>query len=147
MKMPSPQGPTVDDSTREKARALFTFLKEFTELRTRTIRSLEQYERVIWFYDLPRQDGCDCIAWHLGQEISDPEIWLEVHKPQLYPPPALPHDLQGWLNREEIENSSLDMPELRQSISVRVENNESGEGRFEERQLDDHPHIRKLWET
>ena len=44
---------------RESAVALYTFLREFAQLRTRTIRDVDAYEQVIWASDIPRQQGCD----------------------------------------------------------------------------------------
>ena len=42
---------------RHNARDLFTFLKEFTELRMRAVRSIDQYEKVLWLSDVPREKG------------------------------------------------------------------------------------------
>jgi len=39
---PPPQEGT--EATRASAAALYTFLKEFTQLRTKTVRSLDQYD-------------------------------------------------------------------------------------------------------
>lgn len=50
---------------RDRTIALYTFLKEFVQLRTKTIRNISRYEQdgqVIWAADIPREDGCHCIA-------------------------------------------------------------------------------------
>ena len=52
-----------EDEIRDRAIRLFTFLRELTELRTTTVRNCDQYEKVIWFDDIPQEVGCDCIAW------------------------------------------------------------------------------------
>ena len=50
---------------RDRAIGLYTFLKEFVQLRTRTIRDVSSYEQdgeVIWAADIPREHGCHCAA-------------------------------------------------------------------------------------
>ena len=44
-------------SERERAVALYTFLREFAQLRTRTVRDVDAYEQVIWVSDIPQQPG------------------------------------------------------------------------------------------
>lgn len=86
-------GPRGED-VRSRARALFSFLKEFTELRTRTTRSVDDYERVLWLVDVPREPGCDCAAWHRGRGEEEAEVWLEIRQPRLHPPPEVEPDLE-----------------------------------------------------
>lgn len=43
---------------------LFTFLRDLAALRTKTIRTLDHYEKVLWFDEIPQETGCHCIAWH-----------------------------------------------------------------------------------
>lgn len=77
--------PKNDEHIRDRAIRLFTFLRELTELRTTTVRSLEQYEKVLWFSDIPREQGCHCIAWGPIEDDERSEIWLEIRKPRLKP--------------------------------------------------------------
>jgi hypothetical protein len=71
------------DATRDRATALYTFLKEFTELRTKTARTLDQYEQVLWFSDVPHEAECECAAWHRGQDGEIGEVWLAIRQPRL----------------------------------------------------------------
>ena len=73
------------EATRNSAASLYTFLKEFTALRTKTVRSIDEYEDVLWFSNVPREPECDCAAWHRGQGHEDAEIWLEIRQPPLVP--------------------------------------------------------------
>ena len=140
-------GETRGDPARQNARALFTFLKELTELRMKAVRSVDQYEHVLWLSDVPQEKGCFCVAWNLGREEEERgDTWIEIHKPKLVPPPSPEALLEPWLIAEQISDSSRDMPELREEISVRVENaDESGEP-FERQRLEDHPEVREAWE-
>jgi hypothetical protein len=67
----------VEDILRNRAIRLFTYLKELTELRTKVVRNLHQYDELIWFSDIPKERGCFCAAW---QQPSDyePELWLRI---------------------------------------------------------------------
>ena len=70
----------------EDAVALYTFLKEFVQLRTSTIRDIAGYDQVIWAADIPRESGCYCAAWHRDAHDTSEEVWLEIRKPRLTQP-------------------------------------------------------------
>jgi very-short-patch-repair endonuclease len=132
---------------REKAIALFTFLKEFVRLGTQIVRSLNQYEKVLWIDSIPHEPECYCQAWEKaeGEETVGP--WIEVRKPRLKPPPDLPEELVVWVNVSEIENSRTEAPELRESIAVEVpQEDPEGGTRTEFIRLEDCPDIKSAWE-
>ena len=127
-------------SERENAIALYTFLKEFVQLRTRTIRDIDRYEQVIWVSDIPREPGCKCIAWHREAEDDSNEEWLEIQRPRLTPPPDPPETVIAWVRRDQVEDSSLDIPELHTSIP--------GESAQKPPlRLEDHPEVQAAWDT
>lgn len=134
------------EAVRTRAAGLYTFLKEFTELRSKIIRSVEQYDHVLWFSDVPREPECDCAAWHRGRDRDGGEVWLEIRQPSFVSAPTPPAQLEPWLVHGQVSDSSIEMPELRDEISVTVRN-ESGEERLERRLIADHPDIRSSWET
>ena len=72
--------------TRSRAVALYGFLKEFTELRTKTVRSVDEYEHVLWFSDIPKERECDCAAWHRGEDGEHAEVWIAIPQPRLARP-------------------------------------------------------------
>ena len=118
------------------------------QLRTKTIRQISSYERdgqVIWISELPREPGCDCIAWHRdahdahGTDASD-EVWLEIRRPQLTPPPEPPEEVSTWVRRDQIEDSSLELPELWPTLPR--ESPEDTTAR-----LDDYPEIQDAWDA
>src|SRR5262245_7118365 len=103
---------------RDRSINLFTFLKELTELRTKTIRSLEQYEQVVWFQDIPQEPGCHCVAW-AGVDLDEhSEAWVEVRKPRLKAPPKPPEIVAPWLNLKEVRDSDRATPEIRDHIAI-----------------------------
>ncbi len=136
-------GQTVRESTvseRENAVALYTFLKEFAQLRTTTtIRDTSEYEQVIWATHIPRESGCYCIAWDRNPSDTSDEVWLEIRKPRLTQPPEPPELVKPWLRTEQLGDSSLDLPELYGTLP----------GEFDDppRRLEDHPDVREAWDT
>jgi len=107
-------------SVRDHATALFAFLREVVKLRSKTVRSIDQYERdgnVIWFADVPRDPGCSCAAWRVeGTSAGSMSSWLEVSRPLLTEPPAPPEALRPWLIARDVSDSSLEYPDLQDSI-------------------------------
>lgn len=100
---------------------LFQFLRELTQLRSKITRSLDQYEKVLWFSDIPHEPECYCIAWNVeNQKGTDDGTWLEIQKPKLKPAPKLPNELTVWIPQKDISDSSLEYPRLRDSISEDV---------------------------
>ncbi|MBU0607359.1 MAG: AAA family ATPase, partial [Armatimonadetes bacterium] len=96
---------------------LFMFLRELTQQRIRTVRTLDQYEAAFWLADLPREEGCSCAAW--GGDQTDPDVpWLSIRRPSLPSPPRPPAILKEWLAPEDIANSALEQPELRRVSSA-----------------------------
>lgn len=132
---------------RKGAISLFNFLRELTELRTKTIRTIENYERVIWFSKIPREPGCQCIAWHQGNESEHEDVWIEIQKPRLKDGPGPPAELVPWLEPDEITDSSIELPELRQHIIV-SSSSQNGDNAAEVsyQYLEDTPEIKKIWE-
>ena len=104
--MSATRRPTDDGPMRDRAIRLFTFLRELTELRTTTVRSVEQYDHVLWFNDIPREQGCHCIAWGPIADDERAEVWLEIRKPPLKAPPKPPEKLMPWLESRELDDSS-----------------------------------------
>jgi very-short-patch-repair endonuclease len=103
---------------RDRAVRLFTFLKELTELRSRTVRSYDQYDHMLWFHEIPRNHGCHCIAWRATPKDELSDVWVEVCQPRFKKVPDLPARLKGWIDVLQLENSTLQSPSLRDRIIV-----------------------------
>ena len=130
----------------QSAIALYTFLKEFTQLRSKIVRSTDQYEDVLWFADVPREPECDCAVWHRAEDYDDEDVWLEIRQPQLHRPPRVPESLQPWLDPIQVADSSLELLELRDEIAVAV-STEYGANETERRRLEDYPEVKATWEA
>jgi very-short-patch-repair endonuclease len=135
---------------RDRAIRLFTFLKELSELRTRIVRTLDQYEEVIWLDEIPKASECYCIAW-IENSLPQTDIWVEINKPTLFSPPEIPVILQPWLSRTSIRNSSGELPSLAQSIFIEEECEPDENGAVHritiERELKDCPEVTEAWDA
>jgi very-short-patch-repair endonuclease len=141
--------PAEQDPTRSRAISLYTFLKELTELRTKAVRSISEYEKVLWFANLPREPGVRCSAWDASDEEDAADTWIEIRKPHLKAPPQPTADLSPWLDLEQLANSSRDIPELKTEIVVEIpisEGEDSVGVRTEVKRLEEYPEVRTKWE-
>ena len=104
---------------RDRSVRLFTYLPELTELNAKTTRTIDQYEKVLWFSNIAHEIGCHCIAWGpVDEEKSD--VWIEIKKPRLKALPEVPEELKPWVDLKEVQDSSLEFPDLRQRITVNI---------------------------
>ncbi len=136
-----------DAVLRDKAVRLFTYLKEFVQLRWVATRDCLNYESVLWFYEVPREQGCFSVAW--GAPREDDDVWLEVQKQSEPRCPAVPQACQNWVDPAEVSDSERD-PELRSVIaapSLNASSEPAGEleGSPSFLKLEDHPQVQELW--
>ena len=111
-------------TVREKAVQLFTYLKELSNLRTTHTKDVANYDEMLWFSDIPKEKICHCVAWELtwaqrGTEREERvDVWVVVHKPTLKSPPEVPDELEQWIKEDEVSNSALEEPGLRDKITI-----------------------------
>ena len=128
---------------RENAIALYSFLKEFAQLRTRITRDVSQYERegqVLWAHQIPRESGCYCIAWDRDPSSTSDEVWVELRKPRQSQPPEPPELVNPWVRSDQLGDSSLDFPELYETLLSESDDDPP-------RSLEDYPDVKQAWNT
>ncbi len=137
------------DLIRSRATRLFSFLRDLAEIRSKAVLSLDQYDLVIWLSQIPKILGCHCVAWEEGKPAQG-ETWIEIQKPAPKHPPAIPRELELWLDPEANADSSPDYPELKEEIEVFQPIEDSGASdlpfRSETQHLADHPEVTNAWE-
>ncbi len=142
---------TDDEQVRARATRLFTFLRELTELQSKTVRTIDQYDKALWFKAIPREPGCHCIAWRPIEDQEESDVWVEIRKPRLKAPPKVSDALEPWLDPQEVEDSSREFPVLRERIILDVpgeaDETDPAEQQTIVRQLEECPEIKSLWET
>lgn len=129
------------DHIRDRAIRLFTYLRELTQLRSKVIRTLKDYENVLWLSDIPREQGCFTQVWGVSQEGQE-DIWVEIKKPKLPSFPSAPKELQPWVREAHLADSSKEEPELLSRI-LAPDQQEDAEPRFIA--LNDNLHLIELW--
>ncbi len=134
-----------DEQVRDRTIKLFTYLRELSELQSKTVRTIDQYEKTLWFKEIPREPGCHCIAWRPIEDEEQSDVWVEIKKPRLKPSPKVADALEPWLNPQEVVDSSREYPVLRDKIILSVpdeaDETDTGEQQTIVRQLAECPDI------
>lgn len=143
------------DKIKDRAIRLIDYLIEIARLRSRIVREIDDYHRVLWLHEIPDEPKC-CFtqAWGTNKEY-DEDIWIEIKK---YNEPILdevPEICKKWVNESTLNNST-DIPELLSSITIQVEeqnpdadtdNSEQAQINVSKTlQLKDYPEVSKTWE-
>ena len=97
-----------------KAVNLFTFLGRAQELLVKPIRTVDKFERVMWFGDLP--DHASVRSAHRVAELELDAPLLAVDRVPKLDPPSVPELLLPWINGS-IEQFDRE-PELRDAIYI-----------------------------
>jgi len=149
--------PVEEDEHKDKAIRLFTFLREVTASRTKTVRTLDNYEQVLWIADIPQENECHFVGWNPIAETDSEDTWSEVKKPRMQSQPSLSSELGEWVNPHELKNSGNE-PALFERILIDSDLEEQEEQvdlpkeRMDDietpqfRELTDHPQIQALGE-
>lgn len=106
----------------QKVVRLLDYLTRLGQLRTKLIRDIEEYEKVLWISDIPQERGCFTQAWGRDED-HDPDEWLEVQSRREPELPAVPSLCKDWVKPSELRNKN-DLPELFMEITKQVQNPE-----------------------
>lgn len=138
------------DPDRQKLIRLIGFLQQIASLRTKPIRDIKVYEKVLWISSIPHERGCFTQAW--GRDGGyEPEIWLEVQSQSEPPLPLVPELCEDWIDRNSLRNKD-DIPELLSQITRRISNPDWHENSDQPEtipcieQLEDYPEVQKAWD-
>ena len=71
----------------ENTSNLLKYLKERIKLRTKAVRSIDNYENKVWIGDIPESKYCEIEPWIKNLSVnSDEELndkWIKIKKPKL----------------------------------------------------------------
>jgi very-short-patch-repair endonuclease len=133
----------------EKAVRLVEYLLRLASLRSKLVRDIDDYERVLWVNDIPRQKECFTQAWGRDEDY-DTDIWAEVqkrHEPEL---PSIPDQCKDWIDKKAVRNKN-DLPELLTRITRQIHNPAWLEGSDQPEYIsrtercDDYPEVLTAW--
>lgn len=127
-----------EEVVRDRAIRLFTYLRELSTLRSKVVCDVDQYERVLWFDELPDHPTIYSVARGLAE--NDRDLWIEVRRSDEPLLPDPPRVLADWLDLTKLRDSAA-APELRVEIT-RV----AADGTAITSRLLDQPQIVTAWE-
>lgn len=129
---------------------LVDYLLRLATLRTKLIRDIADYEKVLWVSSVPHERGCFTQAWGRDEE-HEPDEWLEMQNRREPELPAVPAPCKDWVNLTALRNKD-DLPELLPEIirqipnpDWRVESDQQETIPHKER-LEEHPEVQRLWD-
>jgi very-short-patch-repair endonuclease len=134
----------------EKAVRLVDYLLRLASLRSKLVRDIEEYERVLWLSSVPHERECFTQAWGRDEEHESDE-WLQVQNRREPELPALPDRCKEWVNQSSLRNKG-DLPELLSEITRQAANPDWCEGSDQPQfiprteRLEEHPEIKRAWD-
>lgn len=137
-----------NNAAREKTLRLVDFLSALARLSSKVIRSLHEYHKKMWIWEMPREKNCYTRVWGAYEEHSD-DVWIEIKKFPEPPLPKIPEKCRDWVDHDTIRNIK-DIPLLKESIVViREEQNEETGEKYSSQvniPLSEFPEVQKAWE-
>ena len=134
----------------QKVVRLVDYLLRLATLRTKLIRDIAEYEKVLWVSNVPHERGCFTQAWGRDEE-HEPDEWLEVQNRREPELPAVLPPCKDWVNLSALRNKNR-LPELIPEITRQVRNPNWREGSDEPENiprtecLEDHPEVQQAWD-
>jgi len=104
----------------QKVTRLVDYLLRLATLRTKLIRDIAEYERVLWISNVPHERECFTQAWGRDEEHEQDE-WLEVQNRREPELPTVPAQCKDWVSLSSLRNKS-DLPELLPEITRQIPN-------------------------
>jgi very-short-patch-repair endonuclease len=138
----------LNSAGRDKILRLVDFLSALSHLSAKIIRSIDEYHRKMWVYEIPREKNCYTRVWGANEEHSD-DIWIEIKKFPEPPLPKVPEKCRDWIDHSTLHNIK-DIPLLKETICITHEEQGDEPGVINSSQvnlfLSDFPQIQKTWE-
>lgn len=134
----------------QKVARLVDYLLRLATLRTKLIRDVADYERVLWVSTVPHERGCFTQAWGRDGE-HEPDEWLEVQNRREPELPVVPAQCKNWVSLPSLRNKN-DLPELLPEITQQipnpdwVEESDQPETIPQTEHLEDHPEVQEAWD-
>lgn len=142
-----PTTPPSQNGT-DKAARLIDYLTAVASLRSKVVRTVDQYDKVFWFDDIPSEKECFSRPQGSTDDYSD-DIWLEVTAAKEPPFPPPPESCKDWVDSKLLKEGT---PHLMESIEVEISNpdhspdNDEPETILETRNLPDYPKVSKAFD-
>ena len=135
----------MDSEKYNKAIRLIEYLCELAKLRSKIVRDIRTYQKVLWIHEIPKEPQyCYTKAWGMEDDTDD-DVWIEIRKypePQM---PTIPEICQEWVDLDALSDPNS-VPQLFEAIDG--SDQESGKATMFNGtvQLVDNPSIQAAWE-
>lgn len=129
----------------DRGHRFFEFLYRIVQLSSRTLRTIEQYQDVLWLHQVPEEPGCKVFT----RDPRPPEkSWLIIDRPELPAAPELPHRLEGWLEEKTVRDhqTELELPDVATFMVTKAGLDGGVVQALEERNLSDFPEVAEEFE-
>jgi len=135
------------DEERDRAIRLFTYLKEISNIKTKVKKDVSEYDKVIWFHDVPENKTCHSVLNTSDGGNSQDPIWLEIKRTDSPKKPLYPSICQKWIEASE-DGGPADQPHLKQKIEVEIPPQyvHPGSPSYKVEYLVEHPEISREWQ-
>ena len=140
-----PHGPETHKVVR-----LVDYLLRLATLRTKLIRDIADYEKVLWVSSVPHERGCFTQTWGRDEE-HEPDEWLEVRNRREPELPVVPGQCKDWVNLPSLRNKN-DLPDLLAEITRQIPNPDWREESNQpetiphKERLEEHPEVQRVWD-
>jgi len=134
----------------EKTLRLVDYLLRLASLRTKVVRTVSDYEAVLWLSQVPQKPSCFTPAWGRDGEYES-DVWIEIQtrpEPQL---PPVPDQCKDWIDIALLRKKG-ERPGLRTEITRQIKNQEWHEGCdqpeyiLKVEKVEHFPQVQKAWE-
>lgn len=138
-----------DGEHKSKAIRLVEFLTRIALLRTKVVRDLSDYTRVLWIDEIPKHMACFTRAWD-PNESYDSDVWIEVQNQREPELPRVPVLCEDWADPSTLRSKD-GRPTLFKEITRQVENparhDDSDQPEFVSYvdYVDDYPEVHTAW--
>ena len=135
---------------------LFRFLKEFNKLKIKPRLDISSFEKVLWFYEIPKEKECRSIIHKMDSEKFNKDSenfdkWIEIKKPKRKSCPIPPEEIKPWLKDDTLSGYTK-QPQLfnyiianrSKEINETINEEEKGTDKI---WLEDHSEIKQIFEN
>jgi very-short-patch-repair endonuclease len=129
---------------------LIDYLLRVATLRSKLIRDIDEYEKLLWVSSIPHERGCFTQAWGPDEE-HEPDEWIEVGNRREPDLPTVPVQCKDWVNQTALRNK-IDLPELLPKITRQIQNPDWREGSDQPETIpiteyiEDYPANQRAWD-
>ncbi len=112
----------------EKIVRLIDYLQRISKLNSKAVYEIDEYERVLWLSEIPREEGCFVHIWE--NDEPNPEEWIVIQGIDEPACPLAPVECEGFYDISSLFDKN-NTPELYEEIVYSSSNNLPHKGNLE----------------